>query len=347
MDGVMVAYHDTKKIFGFEYLRREQMEACIFETPEMAETSFVVSANIFRFIVEKVLQECDPQGDTLEVLLKTITHSHNHDTGLNTEIAVYVLRVPKAEDKGWCEEELVTPPSKESIKGRIKRFKLRIATQLDGETTVGPLLLQSGDDVDVFIQWSENAATNLEGPFLEAYRASLGLGGEEEPPSDAAVSEEKTLFKHFKSLFLVNMVATCLLQSSKEHLSQKELYSSFKKSPLMSKYQTLLELVDGEEAVPAKYYDKFFSAHLSSAIITRMKYSKYRLLKKVKVHGEYRYTVDSKHKPKLEEWYKKATKTEAQHLLQEFVDTPIPKLPPESPQKQKSQNPNARLAGRE
>lgn len=40
MAGIFVAYHNTREIFGFEYLDKEDMEECVFGTKAMADTSF-------------------------------------------------------------------------------------------------------------------------------------------------------------------------------------------------------------------------------------------------------------------------------------------------------------------
>lgn len=56
MDGIFVAFHNTKVIFGFEYLPLEEMEEYIFETKEMADISFKTCTSLLSIILKKIVE---------------------------------------------------------------------------------------------------------------------------------------------------------------------------------------------------------------------------------------------------------------------------------------------------
>lgn len=47
MDGIFVAYHNTQKIFGFQYISREEMDARLFGNSLFGDQAFAATFKLF------------------------------------------------------------------------------------------------------------------------------------------------------------------------------------------------------------------------------------------------------------------------------------------------------------
>ena len=56
MDGAFVAYHNTVKTFGFEYVSLDTIEKTLFGSNEKADFTFQVSSQMLVSVLEKVKQ---------------------------------------------------------------------------------------------------------------------------------------------------------------------------------------------------------------------------------------------------------------------------------------------------
>ncbi|KAI8140506.1 mitochondrial protein Pet127-domain-containing protein [Fennellomyces sp. T-0311] len=54
MDGILVAYHNTRKMFGFQYISREEMDARVFGSSKMANESFRNVLILFHAVLDEV-----------------------------------------------------------------------------------------------------------------------------------------------------------------------------------------------------------------------------------------------------------------------------------------------------
>ena len=52
MDGAFVGYHNTKQNFGFEYIKRTQIENYLFGEPFKGEAVFVVGSKIINTVLD-------------------------------------------------------------------------------------------------------------------------------------------------------------------------------------------------------------------------------------------------------------------------------------------------------
>ncbi|KAI7861071.1 mitochondrial protein Pet127-domain-containing protein [Circinella umbellata] len=57
MDGIFVAYHNTRKIFGFQYISREEMDVRLFGSSHMANESFRNVLVMFESILDKATEK--------------------------------------------------------------------------------------------------------------------------------------------------------------------------------------------------------------------------------------------------------------------------------------------------
>ncbi|CAE7728740.1 pet127, partial [Symbiodinium pilosum] len=57
MDGVIVAYHNTAEVFGFQYLPLADMERCIYGGREAANVAFDLSVKVLQTLLDFLTQE--------------------------------------------------------------------------------------------------------------------------------------------------------------------------------------------------------------------------------------------------------------------------------------------------
>lgn len=66
MDGAFVAYHNTKEIVGFEYVKTKEIEKRIFGNSIYADTAFVICSKLLTTLVDNILD--DLKGEKYEML---------------------------------------------------------------------------------------------------------------------------------------------------------------------------------------------------------------------------------------------------------------------------------------
>lgn len=66
MDGALVAYHNTKEIFGFEYISTREIEDKIFGSQEQAEASFLINSKMLTFAIDNVVGYLKSKGEDFE-----------------------------------------------------------------------------------------------------------------------------------------------------------------------------------------------------------------------------------------------------------------------------------------
>ena len=57
MDGAFIAYHNTKEIFGFEYVKTTEIERRCFGNSLFADASFVICSKILTNLLDLILNE--------------------------------------------------------------------------------------------------------------------------------------------------------------------------------------------------------------------------------------------------------------------------------------------------
>lgn len=57
MDGIMVAYHNTNEIFGFQYIPLSEMDICVFGNSDMAQRSFALAVRLYNVLLKEVTEK--------------------------------------------------------------------------------------------------------------------------------------------------------------------------------------------------------------------------------------------------------------------------------------------------
>ncbi|KAI3652783.1 hypothetical protein MP228_002208 [Amoeboaphelidium protococcarum] len=61
MDGLFVSYHNTREIFGFQYVSREELDLAIFGSTALADKMFTLSLGVFDTILNDIVAANDGQ----------------------------------------------------------------------------------------------------------------------------------------------------------------------------------------------------------------------------------------------------------------------------------------------
>ena len=75
MDGVFVAYHNTREIFGFQYIPLEEMNMRLFGSNEMGDQAYHLSLGLLEQILATVTERFDNESVSLTLETRSGTNS--------------------------------------------------------------------------------------------------------------------------------------------------------------------------------------------------------------------------------------------------------------------------------
>lgn len=61
MDGILVAYHNTSKIFGFQYISLEEMDARLFGSTKHGDKLFNACLSVFQDVLDTATRKYPEQ----------------------------------------------------------------------------------------------------------------------------------------------------------------------------------------------------------------------------------------------------------------------------------------------
>lgn len=67
MEGAFISYHNTKKIFGFEFIKLEDMQRRMFGNSNFSDIIFKSSIRLLECIFDRVLQDFGSESDILKI----------------------------------------------------------------------------------------------------------------------------------------------------------------------------------------------------------------------------------------------------------------------------------------
>lgn len=62
MDGAFIAYHNTKEIFGFEYVKTSEIMQRIFGSELASDAIFMICSRILTEILDKIIADLKQKG---------------------------------------------------------------------------------------------------------------------------------------------------------------------------------------------------------------------------------------------------------------------------------------------
>ncbi|OCF32817.1 hypothetical protein I316_05453 [Kwoniella heveanensis BCC8398] len=133
MDGIFLAYHNTSRLFGFQYVSLPEIDERIFGSTEMAEQAFKLSVRL----LEELLQRCVAAfpDQAVNVTLKHSPSVHKHS------VTAYV------EPKEWDDASVAGPRP-------IQAITFTMENSLDGEVIEGPVAFSIDDKTRAAQNWS-------------------------------------------------------------------------------------------------------------------------------------------------------------------------------------------------
>jgi len=149
MAGILVTYHNTSEIMGFQYITLSAMEQQVFGTSAFAEVSFKVITTLMNKLLDFITSKFP--NETLRLLVHANRGTKNFD--------FYVERLGNS-DSGWAEHNNI--PVQEmyeqhvNTKNEVYKFTLKLSKELNGVPLTGPFKnYKSADDLIVNYEFIE------------------------------------------------------------------------------------------------------------------------------------------------------------------------------------------------
>ena len=57
MDGILVCFHNTIQVFGFQYISREEMDEALYGSVPFADGAFIMCMKTLELILDKVTEK--------------------------------------------------------------------------------------------------------------------------------------------------------------------------------------------------------------------------------------------------------------------------------------------------
>ncbi|XP_049851161.1 uncharacterized protein LOC126325497 [Schistocerca gregaria] len=141
MSGIFVAYHNTREIFGFEYLPLDEMEQCVFQSKKMADDAFDVSLKILDLILDHAVGQFEP-GTTLRLVIQA-------KPLLNKRcLHIFVEKVTNAlQERLNLSDAVELYMSNFQCVELLRYYTLTLETVVNNRITLGHLNIDERDDV--------------------------------------------------------------------------------------------------------------------------------------------------------------------------------------------------------
>ncbi|KAG2216065.1 hypothetical protein INT45_010634, partial [Circinella minor] len=135
MDGIFVAYHNTRKIFGFQYISREEMDVRLFGSSHMANESFRNVLVMFQNILDKATEKYP--NKSLKI---------SFDAASGSSMSIYVEPLPDhgeetaslQENENDDDNQVLIKEEEEEIKEDEEFFKTADDTSYEADSTDQP-----------------------------------------------------------------------------------------------------------------------------------------------------------------------------------------------------------------
>ncbi|ORZ15867.1 mitochondrial protein Pet127-domain-containing protein [Absidia repens] len=131
MDGIMVAYHNTENIFGFQYIKRSEMDARLFGTSKMGDEVFQHSLNLMQTIFDKATTQYPKQPVSDEQEKRMNDDSDDKDQGDLPTIA----------------DIKIDDPAYDPLCDQVTMYHLHTTSFLNGKKIEGPVSVNNESDV--------------------------------------------------------------------------------------------------------------------------------------------------------------------------------------------------------
>lgn len=139
MDGIFVVYHNTENVFGFEYLKRDELELSLYQSAKMADYVYHTSIMMLERILTRIIEDFEP-GKKINVVM------HTEQDELDATMTIFAQEAHFNENG-----ELVLPKRTETIPS-LKMYKVNSETVIKDYPIKGPVHINDDDDPTAFFK---------------------------------------------------------------------------------------------------------------------------------------------------------------------------------------------------
>ncbi|KAI7877079.1 mitochondrial protein Pet127-domain-containing protein [Mucor mucedo] len=163
MDGIMVAYHNTRKIFGFQYISREEMDSRLFGSTKVGDSVFRNALVMFESILDKATEKYPQQ--TLRISFDT--HADKNSGNATTNVFVEAVPTDAATTDNNNMDEFFQTEAEDSVLDpfdQISLYQLNTQSLVNGVLVEGPLKMDkpSKDHWQVRYKIKESELDNVQ-----------------------------------------------------------------------------------------------------------------------------------------------------------------------------------------
>lgn len=147
MDGILVAYHNTRKIFGFQYISREEMDSRLFGSSKIGDRVFRNALFMFESVLNEATKKYPKQ--TLRISLDSKTM--DGDTKANIFVEAVPENMENIEQHDETDLEEFFQTNQEGITTlyepypTFSMYSLKTRSFVNSKLVQGPLNIKSKD----------------------------------------------------------------------------------------------------------------------------------------------------------------------------------------------------------
>ncbi|KAF9497714.1 Pet127-domain-containing protein [Pleurotus eryngii] len=150
MDGVLVAYHNTARLFGFQYVPLEEMDERLFGSPEVGKRVFQKCLALLEIVADEVIRTYPKQS--LKCTFETLEGKGRMD-----------IWVQPLDADDSAESQKTAP---------MKQIQVTATNYLDELRTRGPKAVEAPKDSDWSIYWTISTLADNQPDILKRYQAA-------------------------------------------------------------------------------------------------------------------------------------------------------------------------------
>lgn len=166
MNGIFVAYHNTRELFGFEYLSQQDLDECIFGSTALGDRVFNAVCQLTEQMLSRIVADSEHAAGGERVALRCVMAPDRNLSLVN----LFVEQL--TDDAGWRDQQwrkATERPATQharrlastaaydalcaSVKGPIVHYTLAINVFLNGKRVTDPFNYTDGDELDVDYGW--------------------------------------------------------------------------------------------------------------------------------------------------------------------------------------------------
>lgn len=101
MGGILVAYHNTEEIFGFEYISLKEMEQVLYGSEKVADLSFNLSLKLYDLLMKNILSVVPDDQVSIRVLIeqgRQSYHFNQDDSSPPSGLRIWIEMLPAEKD---------------------------------------------------------------------------------------------------------------------------------------------------------------------------------------------------------------------------------------------------------